>query len=135
MGWFRGLGGVLGGFQAPGRAPSVLRYPSVVRLMHYSDSESLRLIQGALNKKKGGDRVMPKRNLPRYFLVCAVVMIFHFLLPGLLVAEEPAKIVQAQAILTVSESKRLIAKAVKEMPIVKNALTNGMVIIVKGTTN
>ena len=62
-------------------------------------------------------------------------MTFHFVLPGLLAAAEPAKIVQAQAILTVSESKRLIAKAVKEMPIVKNALTNGMVIIVKGTTN
>ncbi len=78
---------------------------------------------------------MPRHNLSRYFLVCAVVIIFHFLLPRLLVAEEPAKVVQAQAILTVSESKRLIAKAVKEMPIVKNALTNGMVIIVKGTTN
>ena len=78
---------------------------------------------------------MPKHNLSRYFLVCAVVMTFHFVLTGLLAAAEPAKIVQAQAILTVSESKRLIAKAVKEMPVVKNALTNGMVIIVKGTTN
>jgi len=50
-------------------------------------------------------------------------------------AVEIAKMTQAQAILTVSESKRLIAKGVKEMPIVKNALANGMVIIVKGTTN
>jgi hypothetical protein len=81
------------------------------------------------------ETVMTKHNLRRYFLFCAVVMTFQFVLPGLLVAAEPAKIVQAQAILTVSESKRLIAKAVKEMPIVKNALTNGMVIIVKGTTN
>ncbi len=47
----------------------------------------------------------------------------------------PHDIVQAQPILTVSESKRLIAQAVKEMPIVKNALANGMVIIGKGTTN
>ena len=48
---------------------------------------------------------------------------------------EPAKIVQSGAILTVAESKRLIAKAVAQMPIVKNALANGMVIIIKGTTN
>jgi hypothetical protein len=48
---------------------------------------------------------------------------------------DSSKVVQAQAILTVSDSKRLIAKGVKEMPIVKNALANGMVIIVKGTTN
>jgi len=45
------------------------------------------------------------------------------------------KIVQAQIALTVSESKRLIAKAVAQMPIVKDALKNGMVIITKGTTN
>ena len=48
---------------------------------------------------------------------------------------EQAKIVQGGAILTVAESKRLIAKAVAQMPIVKNALANGMVIIIKGTTN
>jgi hypothetical protein len=48
---------------------------------------------------------------------------------------EPAKIVQSGAILTVAESKRLIGKAVAQMPIVKNALANGMVIIIKGTTN
>lgn len=45
------------------------------------------------------------------------------------------KIVQAQIILTVSESKRLIAKAVARMPIVSRALEEGMVIIAKGTTN
>ena len=45
------------------------------------------------------------------------------------------KIVQSGAILTVAESKRLIGKAVVQMPIVKNALANGMVIIIKGTTN
>jgi len=45
------------------------------------------------------------------------------------------KIVQAQIILTVSEGKRLIAKAVAHMPVVKEALKNGMVIITKGTTN
>jgi hypothetical protein len=43
-------------------------------------------------------------------------------------------IVQAQIVLTVSESKRLIAKAVAQMPIVKEALKNGIVIIAKGTT-
>ena len=45
------------------------------------------------------------------------------------------KIVQSGAILTVAESKRLIGKAVAQMPIVKNALANGMVIVIKGTTN
>ncbi|GAF76763.1 unnamed protein product, partial [marine sediment metagenome] len=43
-------------------------------------------------------------------------------------------IVQAQIVLTVSESKRLIAKGVAQMPIVKEALKNGIVIIAKGTT-
>jgi len=79
--------------------------------------------------------MMTKCNLKGYFLALAAVLTVQFVLPGLLAAAEPADIVQAQAILTVSESKRLIAKAVKEMPIVKNALANGMVIIVKGTTN
>jgi len=45
------------------------------------------------------------------------------------------EIVQAQIILTVSESKRLIAKAVAQMPIVRKALKEGMVIVAKGTTN
>ena len=79
--------------------------------------------------------MMTRHNLKGYFLALAAVMSVQFVLPGLLGAVEPAKIVQAQAILTVSESKRLIGQAVKEMPIVKNALANGMVIIVKGTTN
>ncbi|RJR36564.1 MAG: hypothetical protein C4576_23610 [Desulfobacteraceae bacterium] len=46
-----------------------------------------------------------------------------------------AETVQSGAILTVSESKRLIGKAVAQLPVVKNALANGMVIIIKGTTN
>ena len=79
--------------------------------------------------------MMTRHNLKGYFLALAAVMTVQFVLPGLLGAVEPAEIVQAQAILTVSESKRLIGQAVKEMPIVKNALANGMVIIVKGTTN
>jgi hypothetical protein len=79
--------------------------------------------------------MMTERNLKGYFLAFVAVMTVQFVLPGLLAAVEPAKIVQAQAILTVSESKRLIAQAVKEIPIVKNALANGMVIIGKGTTN
>ncbi|MHC4704557.1 MAG: hypothetical protein ACYTFQ_28760, partial [Planctomycetota bacterium] len=45
------------------------------------------------------------------------------------------KVVQAQVVLTVSESKRLIAKAVAQMPVVKEALRDGMIIIAKGTTN
>ncbi len=45
------------------------------------------------------------------------------------------EIVQAQISLTVSESKRLVAKAIAQMPVIKNALKNGMVIITRGTTN
>ncbi|MCG6535988.1 MAG: hypothetical protein L7F78_15115 [Syntrophales bacterium LBB04] len=59
----------------------------------------------------------------------------QLLFSGILSAAEPDKIVQAGATLTVAESKRLIGKAVAQMPIVKNALSNGMVIIIKGTTN
>lgn len=54
---------------------------------------------------------------------------------GVLSAAEPDKMVQSGAILTVAESKRLIGKAVAQMPVVKNALANGMVIVIKGTTN
>src|SRR5512145_1583793 len=57
------------------------------------------------------------------------------LFAGISFAAESDKIVQSGAILTVAESKRLIAKAVVQMPIVKNALANGMVIVIKGTTN
>ena len=49
-------------------------------------------------------------------------------------AGKPA-IVQARAVLTVSEGKRLIGKAVAQMPVVKKALRDGMVIIGRGTTN
>jgi len=49
--------------------------------------------------------------------------------------EEERSLVQAQIVLTVSEGKRLIAKAVAEMPMVKRALKDGTVIIAKGTTN
>ena len=44
-------------------------------------------------------------------------------------------IVQARISLTVSESKRLIAKAIAQMPIIKKAMKDGMVIIARGTTN
>ena len=47
-------------------------------------------------------------------------------------SDEP--IVQAQKVLTVSEGKRLIAKAIVRMPIVQEALKSGMVIVAKGTT-
>ena len=50
-------------------------------------------------------------------------------------SEGKEQIVQAHAVFTVSESKRLIAKAVARMPIVENALKNGTVIVCRGTTN
>ncbi len=43
-------------------------------------------------------------------------------------------IMQAQKVLTVSEGKRLIAKAIVQMPIVQEAMKNGLVIVTKGTT-
>ncbi|MDD5168281.1 MAG: hypothetical protein PHN75_05650, partial [Syntrophales bacterium] len=57
------------------------------------------------------------------------------LFSGVLSAAEPAKMYQSGAVLTVAESKRLIGKAVAQMPIVKNALEKGMIIVIKGTTN
>jgi len=68
-----------------------------------------------------------------FLIVTAIVS--PLLHPKILSAAEPDKIVQGGAILTVAESKRLIGKAVAQMPIVKNALANGMVIVIKGTTN
>jgi len=67
------------------------------------------------------------------FLV-VVAIAGPLLLSGILCAAEPDKMVQGGAVLTVSESKRLIGKAVAQMPIVKNALENGMIIVIKGTT-
>jgi len=43
--------------------------------------------------------------------------------------------VKRQVVLTVSESKRLIAKAVAAMDIVKRALRDGIVVVAKGSTN
>lgn len=59
---------------------------------------------------------------------------------GKIVNEESKKIVSNEDVyaginLTVSESKRLIAKGVSELPIVKNKLHKGMIIITKGSTN
>ncbi len=48
---------------------------------------------------------------------------------------DPSDSAQAQIVLTVSESKRLIARAVAQMPVVEQALDSGRVIITKGTTN
>ncbi len=74
-------------------------------------------------------------NAGKTLFVLMAVLLLQWVFTGVLTAAEPAKIVQGGAILTVAESKRLIGKAVAQMPIVKNALANGMVIIIKGTTN
>ena len=50
-------------------------------------------------------------------------------------ADTPEDTVQAGVTLTVAEGKRLIGKAVAEMPVVKRALRDGMVIVARGTTN
>ena len=54
---------------------------------------------------------------------------------GVAAPEAGDEIVQAEAILTVAEGKRLIGRGVAQMPIVRRALKKGMVIITKGTTN
>ena len=42
---------------------------------------------------------------------------------------------KAQIVLTSSESKRLIAKAVSQMNVVKKALKKGIIVICRGSTN
>jgi len=68
-----------------------------------------------------------------------MVLIFLSISAEQLMAQENGHndegIVQAQISLTVSESKRLIAKAIAQMPIIKKAMKDGMVIIARGTTN
>jgi hypothetical protein len=83
---------------------------------------------------------MMKKVLSGVIILFVIAIGGPLLFSGILSAAEsgsagPDKIVQSGAILTVAESKRLIGKAVAQMPIVKNALANGMVIIIKGTTN
>ena len=80
-----------------------------------------------------------KKVLRGVIFLFVVAISGSLLFSGILSAAESgsadqAKIVQAGATLTVAESKRLIGKAVAQMPIVKNALANGMVIIIRGTT-
>ena len=75
---------------------------------------------------------MARGGVRRCLLVFLTVLGVELLIAGLAVAAEPEKIVQAGATLTVAESKRLIGKAVAQMPIVKNALANGMVIVMGG---
>ena len=78
---------------------------------------------------------MVNRNAGKKLFVLIAVLLLQLVFVGALKAAESDKIVQSGAILTVADSKRLIAKAVVQMPIVKNALANGMVIVIKGTTN
>jgi hypothetical protein len=55
--------------------------------------------------------------------------------PCLPLSGQDSAIVRGRAVLTVAESKRLIAKGVVQMPVVRKALTKGMVIVTTGTTN
>lgn len=68
-----------------------------------------------------------------------IVLIFFIISAEQLMAKKNGHndegIVQAQISLTVSESKRLIAKAIAQMPIIKKAMKDGMIIIARGTTN
>lgn len=74
-------------------------------------------------------------NRTKTVVVLALALAICGTVKGETLNSDQGEIVQARAVLTVSESKRLIGKAVAQMPIVKAALKNGMVIITKGTTN
>jgi len=76
-----------------------------------------------------------KKEWSRFIGLLLLAMGGLMLFSGILPAAEPDKMVQSGAVLTSAESKRLIGKAVAQMPIVKNALANGMIIVIKGTTN
>jgi hypothetical protein len=77
---------------------------------------------------------MVRGDVRRCSLVFLAMLGVELIIAGLALAAEPEKIVQAGVNLTVAESKRLIGKAVAQMPIVKNAFENGTIIIIKGTT-
>jgi len=77
---------------------------------------------------------MVKRKCGEKSFAFVAVLLLLWVFVGVVRAAEPAKIVQGGAVLTVAESKRLIGKAVAQMPVVKNALANGTVIIIKGST-
>ncbi len=74
-----------------------------------------------------------------YLVILLIGVMMTILSPGAPSAQDQhpkeEDVVQAQVSLTVSESKRLIAKAVAQMPEVKKALKDGMVILTRGTTN
>lgn len=81
------------------------------------------------------DRIMNLNNkylIKFTLLICLTAQFFIF---ESSFGKDVNSIVQAGIILTPSESKRLIAKAVAKMPIVQEALKNGKIIITKGTTN
>ncbi len=50
-------------------------------------------------------------------------------------ATDEKNFVQAHAVLTVAEGKRLIAKGIAQMPAVQRAMRDGIVVVCKGTTN
>lgn len=134
-GRIRGQGALYSGYGIEGCLLNERTQESLQKMNVETISMAAGIISCILTIRKKEETMTTKHYLKGYFIAFVAVMTAQFALPGLLAAVEPSKIVQAQAVLTVSESKRLIAKAVKEMPIVKNALANGMVIIVKGTTN
>jgi hypothetical protein len=77
---------------------------------------------------------MARTRVHRGCLVLLALLGVQLFIAGWAIAAEPEKMVQAGANLTVAEAKRLIGKAVAQMAVVKNALENGTIIIIKGTT-
>jgi hypothetical protein len=70
--------------------------------------------------------------------VIAALLLAGLLVPATTMSQEPPPAddtVQAQVVFTVSEGKRLIAKAVAQMPEVRRARDEGTLIVTKGTSN
>ncbi|AQQ72463.1 hypothetical protein SMSP2_02848 [Limihaloglobus sulfuriphilus] len=73
-----------------------------------------------------------KLSIKKIFVPAIVFLLFS---GGSELLAKETDTVQASAVLTVAQGKRLIAKAVAQMPEVQKAKKDGMIIITRGTTN
>lgn len=84
--------------------------------------------------RKGSKKSFSINYGPLPLFVACVLAIFRSTATASEEVQSAEDNVQAQMVFTVAEGKRLVAKAVAQMPVVKRALKDGMVIICKGTT-
>lgn len=114
-------------------------FPGTVGVNNFAAGELPGLpVPFTTRKENCTSRKMASMKFRRPGFICMLILLIPILLnaqAATKTATNQSETVQAQIILTVSESKRLIAKAVAQMPQVKQALQSGMLIIAKGTTN